>query len=142
MEWNLYGLIIVIIVGITCFMFIKRSDKVDETSMKKLETEMLKLKQSLNTGLIQQIEIVADMAVIKNMELAQELKQAHTDTLKLAEDEIKKLNESAKDMINKSLPKSLMSSDGMLNNIIGGEEKLNTIISGMIEKSVFKNKKK
>jgi len=88
---------------------------------------------------MEEVSEIVDVAVNANMQQAQEWKDDHG---KLTATEVKKLNDEAKRLIYKTLPKSLIEEGGALSTLIGGQGALSCLIDGLIEKHVIENKKK
>ncbi len=116
-----------------------RMNKVSKTAMAKNAMEEMEKKNGIRNQLMDLIKKNVQAAVESNMQLADTMKQAGH---KLDQDEIKALNNSAKQMIMNNLPLELTNSDGILCEIIGGPDKLDSIIDTMMEQSVYEIKLK
>ena len=116
--------------------YIKRIMKSIEA---KNDLESLMKLNEMKSTLINEIGIIVDAAVGSNMQLADKMK-SENENCKLTNDQMKLLNESAKELIMKALPESLTNENGSLLNIIGGKDKLDAIIEGMLEKYVYEYK--
>lgn len=101
---------------------------------------MVKLNE-MKSLLLKEIGTTVDSAVGSNMQLADKMKEGNEDH-KLTDDQVKELNATAKKLIMDSLPDTLTKEGGSLLNIIGGNDKLNSIIDGMLEKYVYEYKSK
>lgn len=100
----------------------------------KNELDSLCKVNETKTTILKEVETIVNSAVGSNMQLADKMKE---NGEKLSEDQIKALKESTKKMIYASLPASLTEEDGVLLNIVGGQDKLDTIIENMREKAVY-----
>lgn len=99
---------------------------------------MVKLNE-MKSLLLKEIGIAVDSAVGSNMQIADKMKEMN-ENHKLTDEQVKELGDTAKKLIMDSLPDTLTKEDGSLMNIIGGSDKLNSIIDGMLEKYVYEYK--
>lgn len=116
-----------------------RMNKVSKTAMAKNAMAEMEKKNGIRNQVMDLIQKNVRSAVESNMQLADSMKQAGH---KLDQDEIKALNNSAKQMIMFNLPLELTNSDGVLCEIIGGPDKLDSIIDTMMEQAVYEIKLK
>ena len=105
---------------------------VNKNAMSDMEKETATRKKLLDT-----IESCVAAAVGSNMQLADQMKESGES---LTDDQVKQLNENAKKIVYSSLPTSLTSEDGALMKIIGGPDKLDSIIDAYMEKYVYEYK--
>jgi len=143
MDWNsifssgvitpILGAIVTVIVGYLGW----RLNKVSKAAMAKNVMAEMEKKNGIRNQVMDLISKNVKSAVESNMQLADSMKQAGHS---LDQDEIKALNNSAKQMVLNNLPLELTNSDGVLCEIIGGVDKLNSIIDTMMEQYVYEIK--
>jgi len=125
---------LLLVVGSTVLVVVKKyADKVVNSIVSKNDTETLERVTSTRSQILEEIDFVVDGAVASNMQLAEELK---SQKKKLTPEDVKLLNRTAIQLIYDSLPDSLTNENGTLSKIIGGKERLTSIIDGLIEKHV------
>lgn len=105
----------------------------------KNELEQLKQTNEIKSQLLKEIESMTKSAVASNMQRADAIKRCNPDH-KLTDDEASILANDARDLVISSLPDSLTKEGSALLSIIGGADKLQTIINGFIEKHVYEYK--
>ena len=94
-------------------------------------------KNTIRNELLVTLSEVVKAAVASNMELSDQMKQ---NGHKLTDDEIRELNGTVMRLVMNTLPPSLTNDDGVLLEIIGGKDKLESIIKSMMEKYVYEYK--
>lgn len=116
--------------------YIKRIVKSIEA---KNDLESLTKLNEMKSLLLNEIGTIVDAAVGSNMQLADKMKSDNEDH-KLTEDQVNELSKAARTLIMSALPPTLTEENGSLLNIIGGKDRLDTIIDGMLEKYVYEYK--
>lgn len=116
--------------------YIKRTLEMAEATN---ELNYLQKMNEVREQILQEIEKTVKSAVASNMDLANRMKE---EVGYITDDQKKKLNALAMELIMASLPASLTESDGTLLNVIGGFDKLNVIIRSYMEQYVYEYKKK
>lgn len=128
------------LIGGAIILLIKQQvDRAVKSFVAKNEIANMEKKNAIRLQLTKTIEEHVEAAVASNMQLADEMKKSGQ---KLEEYQIMQLNESAKTLVLNSLPPSLTEEDGVLLEIIGGRDRLDAIISSMMEKYVYQYKAK
>jgi len=129
---------LLIIVGSTILVVVKSyADKITNSIVSKNETEALHSVTQTKVNLLDELDTVVDAAVASNMQFAEELRAKHE---KLTAEEARQLKKSAEQLIYNSLPPSLLDPNGALSKVVGGREKLESLVEGLIEKHVFQQK--
>lgn len=132
---------VLLVVGSTVLLVVKSYvNKITKSIIAKNELDALERTNSVNNHLINEISIIVESAVGSNMQLAESMKENNENGL--SDDQIKELNESTLRLINNALPPSLLDNNSPLLEIIGGRERLNSIIKNMIEQYVYEYKVK
>lgn len=132
---------VLLVVGSTVLLVVKSYvNKITKSIIAKNELDALERTNSVNNHLINEISIIVESAVASNMQLAESMKENNENGL--SDDQIKELNESTLRLINNALPPSLLDDNSPLLEIIGGRERLNSIIKNMIEQYVYEYKVK
>jgi len=127
-----------LVIGSTILILIKGyAEKLTNSLITKNETECLTAITTAKNNLIKEVDSVVSAAVSNNMALATDLRSQHNG---LTSVDVKQLNSSAKQMIQDSLPESLINDNGSLSKIMGGQKSLNALIEGLIEKHVIAQK--
>lgn len=114
--------------------YIKRTLEMAEATN---ELNYLQKMNEVRDQILKEIEKTVKSVVASNMDLAKRMKE---DLGYLTDDQIKKLNATAMEMIMASLPASLTQADGTLLNVIGGFDKLDVIIRNYMEQYVYEYK--
>lgn len=117
----------------------KYFDKITKSIEVKHEIESIEKRMKTRKEILETLRPTVEAAVASNMQLAEKMKERNG---KLNENDIRELNESAKNLVMNTLPKSLSEDDGVLLEIIGGREQLDTAIKIMIEQYVYEYKLK
>lgn len=117
----------------------KYAKKIINAFEAKLELDQLSKMNELKSQLLTEIEKMTKSAVATNMDIAKKMKENGN---KLTDEQAENLNKTAIDLVMSSLPSSLTNEGGSLLNIIGGSDKLNTIIKSFIEQYVYEYKNK
>lgn len=131
---------IVVIIGSSLLLIVKSyAKKVTNSIISKNELMSLDNLTSIKNNLLSEIKTIVQAAVFTNMTLAENMK---TGGKKLGDVEITMLQNSAKRLVYQSLPLSLTDENGPMLKIIGGQEKLDSIINGYLEQAVIDAKGK
>lgn len=131
---------IIIALGTAILLVLKTSfDKIAKSVVAKNELSDMEKKTNIRKELIATIAVEVEAAVGSNMQLADKMKESGQ---KLTDEQIKSLNNSAKQLVINALPPSLTEENGVLLEIIGGKDRLEAIIDAMMEKSVYEYKVK
>ena len=117
----------------------KWTDKIGNSVTVKNEIESIQKRMKARKDILDALAPAVEAAVASNMDIANTMKERNG---KLTEDDVMELNQSAMRLVMNTLPKSLTDSDGVLLEIIGGEEQLEAAIKVMIEKYVYEYKLK
>lgn len=132
----------ILAIGSAVLLIIKSyAQKVSDSLVAKNEMDSLSARTAINNNLMRDIDLIVESAVAKLMITVGEIKDTNGDG-KLTIEDISEVNTMAKKIIYKSLPDSLTTEGGVLNEIIGGCDSLNTLIDGLIEKHVVEQKVK
>lgn len=102
----------------------------------KHELDKVAKTTELKNNILKEIESTVQTVVGSNMGVADDYKSRSSDG-KLTDEQSKQLKINAKELILASLPDSITKDDGVLLEVIGGKERLNIIISSMIDKAVY-----
>lgn len=131
---------IVVVIGSSLLFIVKSyAKKITNSVISKNELMSLDNLTSIKNNLLTEIQTIVQAAVFTNMKLAETMK---TGGKKLEETEITMLQNSAKRLVYQSLPLSLTDENGPMLKIIGGQEKLDSIINGYLEQAVINAKSK
>lgn len=131
---------IVVVIGASLITIVKSyAKKITDSIIAKNDIVTLDNITSIKNNLLSEIGTIVQAAVFTNMTLAENLKAGGK---KLAEEEVTILQDSAKQLIYQSLPVGLTDENGSMLKIIGGKEKLDTIIGGLLEHAVVDAKSK
>lgn len=117
----------------------KWTEKIGKSIMIKNEIDGIETRTKTRKEILESLAPVVESAVASNMDMARKMKEA---TGYLSEEQIAQLNESACQLIMNTLPDSLTKPDGVLLDIVGGEEQLKASIKLMIERYVYEYKNK
>ena len=132
---------ILVAIGSVVLVIIKSyAKKVTESVIAKNEINSLSTITSIKNNLLVEIATVVQSAVFTNMSLADTLKLNSNG--KLTDADIAMLQKSAREMVYKTLPDSLINDDGALMKIVGGRDKLDAIIDTQLEQAVIEAKTK
>lgn len=112
-------------------------DKISKSIVAKNEISEMDKQASIRNKLMITLQESVKTAVASNMQTASAMKSGGR---KLEEYQIQELNNSAMNIVLGSLPPSLTEEGGVLLDFIGSKEKLNGLISAMIEKYVYEYK--
>lgn len=115
----------------------KWTEKIGNSITIKNEIDSIEKRTKARKSILETLEPAVQAAVASNMQLADTIRQ---NKGKLTQDDIVMLNNSAKELIMNTLPKSLTDEDGVLLDIIGGKAQLDAAIKVMIEKYVYEYK--
>lgn len=148
MDWTSFGQVfldniivpITLILGSTIVGIVKvLGDRVTKSIIAKNEIESLERITATKTNILSELSTIVDAAVASNMRLANKMKE---NGQKLNDEQILELNESAKLLISNAISPSLSENDGVLLNLFGGQDKLDSIIDSLMEKFVIEEKMK
>ena len=114
--------------------------KLTDSMIAKNEVASLNNLTSIKNNLLAEIGTIVQAAVSTNMSIADTLKSNANG--KLSDAEINMLQESARKLIYQALPTNLTDQNGSLMQLIGGQDKLDAIISGLLEHAVIEAKSK
>ncbi len=134
---NLAVPVIAAIGGIIVYVVKSFGKRITDSIVAKNEAASLEKVFAVKSYVIKEISTVVEAAVASNMQIANDMKRAGQ---KLTEEQQYQLQQSAKELILNSLPASLTSEEGSMIQIIGGQEKLDSLISALLEKSVYEYK--
>ena len=115
----------------------KWTEKIGNSITIKNEIDSIEKRTKARKSILETLEPAVQAAVASNMQLADTIRQ---NKGKLTQDDLVMLNNSAKELIMNTLPKSLTDEDGVLLDIIGGKAQLDAAIKVMIEKYVYEYK--
>lgn len=104
----------------------------------KMELFTLSSENEIRQQVFDILDSTVEAAVASNMQLANKMKEVNVG--KLDASNVRELQESCKRLVEHSLPPSLLNKDSSTVNIIGGIDKVNSMISTLIEKHVFEYK--
>lgn len=129
----------VIIALATAIIIIAKSgfNRISKSITAKNELAAMESQQAIREKLVAMIDDSVKAAVASNMSTVEKLKE---NNHKLTNDEIKELNESAKELVLNTLPPELTDEEGTLLSILGGSSKLDGLIASLIEKYVYEYK--
>lgn len=131
---------ILVVIGSSLLVIVKSyAQKITESVIAKNEIVSLGNISLIKNNLLSEISTIVQAAVCSHMTLAEGLK---SDGTKLSYSDVIMLQNSAKQLIYQSLPSSLTDENGAMLKIIGGKDKLDAIISGVIEHAVIEVKSK
>lgn len=131
---------IITIIGSTVLLVLRSYIKRLTTSIvAKNEAEVLEKKFNVKTHMVAELQLIVESAVASNMQLANKLKE---NGRKLEEEDIVKLNESARRLIMAALPSTDADTEGegSFLNVMGGQESLDALIDSLMEKYVYEYK--
>jgi len=115
----------------------KWTEKIGKSVTVKNEIESIQKRMSTRQDILNTLRPTVEAAVASNMQLADTLRKKNG---KLTEEDVELLNNSAKELVLNTLPDSLTDDDGVLLDIIGGRDQLDTAIKIMIEQYVYEYK--
>lgn len=101
----------------------------------KHEIENMAKMQEIKNKLLSEIKTIVDSTVGSNMQIADALKKENGGFL--TDEQSAHIKNNVTDIIFASLPQSLTEEDGVLLDVIGGWDRLNTIIASMIDRAVY-----
>lgn len=113
------------------------ADKISKSVVARNELASMEKENTVRKDLLTTLSTTVEAAVASNMQLANVMKKNGN---KLTDDQISELNRSAKQLVLNTLPPSLTEEGGVLLEIIGGRDRLDAIISSMMEKYVYEYK--
>lgn len=143
MDWNMFMNsvfehitvpIIILVGGVILAVLKPYAKKITASLTMKNEMESLEKMTQAKSNFIEQLDKLVESAVAANMQLAETMK---ANGHKLTDEQIQELNQSAKDLVMSSLPIDTLDPEGDLYKLIGGEEKLDKMITSLMEKHVY-----
>lgn len=123
--------------GIIVYLIKSFADRITKSVVAKNEAASLEKVFATKSYIIKEIDDIVGAAVASNMQIADDMKKAGH---KLSEEQIMQLQESAKELVINSLPASLTEESGSMIQIIGGQDKLYSLINALMEKHVYEYK--
>lgn len=134
-------LIPVIILIASTILIVARSyaKRLTSSVVSKNEAEALEKVFATKSHIVSELSTIVEAAVASNMQMAQAMK---ANGHKLTEEEINKLNLSARKMIMTALPSQITDTNGSLIGVMGGKEALDSLIDSLMEKYVYEYKLK
>jgi len=108
--------------------------KITESILAKNELSMMLSNMNIKNGILSELGTMVQSAVFTNMKLANSLKE---NGKKLTEVEANMLQESAKKLVYNALPTEYEDENSAVLKLVGGKQKLDNIISNMIEGAVI-----
>ena len=114
--------------------------KVTDSMIAKNELATLNNIASIKNHLLAEIATIVQAAVSSNMSVADTLKASNGGGL--SDEQIAMLQTSARELIYQALPDNLTDENGSLMKIVGGKDKLDAIINGLLEHAVIEAKSK
>jgi len=134
---NLAVPVLIAIGGGIALIVNKYFDKITKSIEVKNEIESIEKRMKTRQDILETLRPTVEAAVASNMQLANKLRERNG---KLTEEDAASLNESAKELVMNTLPASLTEEEGVLLDIIGGRDQLDTAIKIMIEQYVYEYK--
>lgn len=127
---------IVAILGVLSYLGTKLLKQIKSIMSSKMELFGLQAENEIRQQVFDLLDSTVEAAVGSNMQLATKMKKMSADG-KLDADEVKELHDSCIGLIEHSLPPSLLKADSSTVGILGGLDKVNSMINTLIEKHVF-----
>ena len=132
---------IVLVIGSALVVVVRTYvKKITDSMIEKNEVASLNNLTSIKNNLLAEIATIVQAAVSSNMSIAESLKSNSNG--KLSDAEIAMLQDSARELVYKALPPNLTDQNGSLMQLVGGQDKLDAIISSLLEHSVIESKSK
>lgn len=116
------------------------ANKIDKRKEIKDEIDSIGKRTKARKEILDSLRPMVEGAVASNMQLANTMKEHRGG--KLSDSDIVELNNSAMELIMNTLPNSLTDEDGILLEIVGGQNQLQTAIKVMMEQYVYEYKLK
>ena len=144
MNWNdimtdIYNTIgtplILGLIGFVAYIGTKIFKQVKILLSAKIELMSITSENRIREQVYSILNSLVEAAVASNMPIAETLKKRNNG--KLEATDIKELQNSCKQLVEHSLPSSLLQEDSSTLNIIGGKDKLESMVSTLIEKHVY-----
>ena len=131
---------VLIVIGSSVLVIAKSYvQKLTDSIIAKNEIVSLNNIASIKNHILAEIATLVQAAVCTNMTIAEGIKAAGNG---LSDADITMLQDSAKQLVYQSLPLSLTDENGSMLKILGGKEKLESLISGSLECAVIEAKAK
>lgn len=125
----------ILIIASAVIIIVKNyAKKISDSIVTKNEIDALEKTQAAKEKILKEVASAVEAAVGSNMQTANDIKASGN---KLTDEQSDELKNNAKKIALASLPTSITDEDGSLMKIIGGKEKLDTIIDSYIEKYVY-----
>lgn len=125
--------------GIIVYLIKSFADRITKSIVAKNEAASMEKVFETKSYIIKEIDGIVAAAVASNMQIAEDMKKAGQ---KLTEEQIEQLQNSAKELVLNSLPASLTEESGSMIQIVGGQDKLYSLINALMEKYVYEYKLK
>lgn len=128
-----------IVVICTAALLIAKSftKRISKSVLAKNEMAQIESQQAIREKLLKMISDAVQSAVAANMSNAGAMKK---NGKKLTDKQVKELQDSAKTLTINTLPQELFEEDSTLLSILGGKDKLDGLITSLIEKYVYEYK--
>lgn len=128
-----------IVVICTAALLIAKSvtKRISKSVLAKNEMAQIESQQVIREKLLKMISDAVQSAVAANMATAEQMKK---NNKKLTTKQIQELQDSAKTLTINTLPPELFEEDSTLLSILGGKDKLDGLITSLIEKYVYEYK--
>lgn len=133
---NLLIPIFLIIAGVVIYFVKTKGDKIIKSIELRNEMSLIDNRMNVRNHLIDIIDKTVKAAVGANMSYAKTLKE-NNDTKTLTVEQQDDLKHLAFKMVYATFPPSLKNEDGILLDIIGSQEILDSLIESLIEKYVY-----
>jgi len=134
--WEAIGIpVVVSILGILSYIGTKIVKQIKGIIAAKVELVAISSENQIRQQVYGILDSTVEAAVASNMQLAKKLKERNNGKLEM--DDITELQNSCKRLVEQSLPSSLLNENSSTLEILGGKEKINSMISTLIEKHVF-----
>lgn len=131
---NLVVPVVAALGGLLLLVIKSFGDKITKSTTSKNDAAQVEAMFNIRQMIIKEVQELVDAAVASNMQIADDMKK---NGHRLTDEEAKNLSVTAKNLVLVSLPDELVKDDGSLCKIIGGPQKLESMIDAMIEKSVY-----
>lgn len=129
---------VMVVLGAALVIVVKHyADKIAKSIVAKNELSAMSKENTVRNDIIKTVDEMVKAAVASNMDITKKLKE---NGHKLTDEEIAELNETAKCLVLNTLPPSLTNDDGILLEIVGGKDKLDSMIKNMIDKYAYEYK--
>lgn len=128
----------IVVICTTALLIAKSFTKrISKSVLVKNEMAQIESQQAIREKLLKMISDAVQSAVAANMATAEQMKK---NNKKLTTKQIQELQDSAKTLTINTLPPELFEEDSALLSILGGKDKLDGLITSLIEKYVYEYK--